>query len=184
MLSKTKAPRPTTAKALKTPQGKAEKFSSETILHDSRAAVNRSERVERVPIYVRGRVVGTVENGIFRKSIKGSVHLLRKPRAIAFDISTLHDAARAGATQVEITDVENGKIYLARIDDILRDGRRFNRGHGWQIYYLLSRWRNPDSPEQMTLFDIMQAGETRNSLPGGAGLSQGDEHLSRRGVQS
>ena len=174
MLTQTKAPRRET-RAPKPPRGGAEDFSSETILHPGRAAVKPLS--EHVPIYVRGRVVGYVQDGVFRKKLHGSVHFLRKPRAIAFDISTLHDAANVGATQVEITDAETGKIYQARLDDILRDGRRFNRGHGWQVYYLLSRWRNPDSPEQMTLFDIMQAGETRDRLAAGAGLSQGASPL-------
>jgi len=123
------------------------------------------------PIFVGSQVVGYVQGNIFRKSIRGSVHMLRKPKAIAFDISTLKDAANAGATQVEVKDTETGKIYLARIDDILRDGKRFNRGYGWQVYYLLSRWRHPDSPAQLSLFGSDppegKAEEVRESLATG-----------------
>ncbi len=86
------------------------------------------------------------------------------PPAIAFDLSTLYDAQAAGAERVHITDTETGRVYVACIDDILRDGRRFNRGFGYQIYYLLSRWRAPDAPEQLALFDIPETGDVR---PGG-----------------
>ena len=112
----------------------------------------RAVKSEAIPIYIRGRVVGYVEDGVFRKRLRGSVHFLRRPPAIAFDLSTLYDAQSAGAERVHITDTETGREYVARIDDILRDGKRFDRGFGKQIYYLLTRWRAPDTPEQLSLF--------------------------------
>jgi len=122
-----------------------------------------------VPIYVGSRIVGQVKGDTFYKNIRGSRHMLRKPQAIAFDISTLEDALDAGASKVEVTDLDDGKVYIAHIVDILRDGKRFNRGYGAQIYYLLSRWRHPDAPEQMTLF-TQESGEARQSLATETGL--------------
>jgi hypothetical protein len=113
-------------------------------------------------IYVGRQAVGHVQDGTFFKTVRGSRHFLRKPRAIAFDLSTLFDAIDAGAAMVEVTDSESGKVYTARIDDILRDGKRFDRGYGKQIFYLLSRWRHPNAPEQLTLFDKVE--EARQSL--------------------
>ena len=139
----------------------------------------RPVKSEAIPIYVRGRVVGYVEDGVFRKRLRGSVHFLRRPPAIAFDISSLHDAQDAGATRVEVTDAETGRVYVARIADVLRDGRRFNRGFGDQVYYLLTRWRAPDAPEQMALFDALQMGEARARLAAGPGLPRGESLLSR-----
>jgi len=159
-----------------TPNGVRQNFVSVSILHPDA----RDVKSHNVPIYVRGRVVGHVTGDTFYKHLQASRHFLKRPPAIAFDVITLKDAQQAGATKVEITDVESGRVYLARIDDILRDGKRFNRGYGWQVYYLLSRWRNPDAPEQMMLFDIPQVGETRDRLAAGAGLSQGTSPLSKR----
>ena len=116
------------------------------------------------PIFVGSQAIGRVQGDTFYKNIRGSRHMLRKPKAIAFDVSSLYDAQRAGAVRAEITDTETGRVYVARIDDILRDGKRFNRGYGWQIYFLLSRWRTPDAPEQMSIFDIPEIGEARQSL--------------------
>ncbi len=139
---------------------------------------------ESIPIYVNGRVVGYVKNGVFYKTLRASVHFLRRPPAIAFDVSTLFDAQDAGATRVEVTDMETGRVYVADIGEILRDGRYFDRGHGRQVYLLLSRWRHPDAPEQLSLFGddpppnekVGEARLGRQTLPG---LPRGESLLSR-----
>ncbi len=146
------------------------------ILADSAQAVNTPD----TPIYAQGRVVGHVTGDTFFKTLRASVHFLKRPPAIAFDISTLFDAQEAGASKVEITDTETGRVYIARIDDILRDGKRFDRGFGKQIYYLLSRWRAPDSPDQLTLFDIPETGDVRTRLAAGPDVSPGAIPLSER----
>ena len=94
------------------------------------------------PIYVRGRdrPIGYVEGGVFRKSISGSKHILRSPRAIAFDRSTLRDAERDGAVWVEVTDDETRTVYTARIADIWTHGFAVNRGYGDQIALALQRF--------------------------------------------
>ena len=158
-----------------TPKGAVRSFASAPILANDACAVNP----RRVPIYVSGRVVGHVEGDTFYKTLRASVHFLRRPPAIAFDVSSLFDARDAGATKVHVTDSETGRVYVARIADILRDGRRFDRGFGEQIYYLLSRWRAPDAPQQMTLFDALQMGEARSRLAAGPGLPRGESLLSR-----
>jgi len=130
----------------------------------------------QTPIFVRGRVVGRVVDGVFYKRLRGSVHFLRRPPAIAFDISSLYDALDAEAVTVHVTDEETGRVYVARIADILRDGKRFNRGYGKQIFLPLSRWRHPDAPEQLSLFDMPppdeEAGDVRTRLAAGPDASQ------------
>ncbi len=163
-----------------TPKGAVRCCASVPIVQHSARAV----KSEAIPIYVRGRVVGYVEDGVFRKRLRGSVHFLRRPPAIAFDISSLHDAQDAGATRVEVTDAETGRVYMASIDEILRDGRYLNRGHGQQVYLLMSRWRHPDAPEQLSLFGDdpppdSGAGEARDGWQPGPGLPQGESLLSR-----
>ena len=110
------------------------------------------------PIYVNGRVVGHVANGIFYKAIKGSKHLLRSPRAIAFDVSSLTDAQAAGATQVQVTDTETSTVYRALITLIIEKGRRFNRRFGDQIFLTLDHWQHlheHGEAEQLSLFSEM-----------------------------
>jgi len=156
-------------------RGAMRSFASAPIVADDARGV----KGRGVPIYVNGRAVGHVEGDTFYKTLRASVHFLKRPPAIAFDVSSLFDAQDAGATKVHITDQETGRVYVARIADILRDGRRFNRGFGDQVYYLLTRWRHPDAPQQMTLFDALECGEARSSLATGPGLPRGESLLSR-----
>lgn len=105
-----------------------------------------------IPIYARGRIVGHVAGGVFRKRVFGSKHFLRRPRAIALDVQSIRDAMDAGATMAEIVDGETGRTYRASLDRMLRDGWRFNRGHGAQVALPLDSFDRPDLGEQLTLF--------------------------------
>lgn len=44
---------------------------------------------ESFQIHVAGRHVGDVEKGVFKKTISGSRHILRKPPAIALSVEAL-----------------------------------------------------------------------------------------------
>lgn len=88
-----------------------------------------------------GRVVGEVRDGVLRKAVRRSVHFLRKPPAIAWDVACLEQAERLGATRTEILDLESGATYAAPLSAFWRDGIRLNRGHGDQVALPLDRWQ-------------------------------------------
>ena len=92
------------------------------------------------PVFLNGRVIGHVRDGVFEKTLARSRHFLRRPPAIAFDRATLRDARRAGATRVCIHERELGDVYEATIDEIERYGFPVWRGFGDQIALHLSRW--------------------------------------------
>lgn len=92
------------------------------------------------PIYIAGRVIGNVSGNTFSKFIAGSKHLLRSPRAICFDRSTLQDAAAAGATYVEVHDWETSTVYEISFDAIHEYSFPVLRGHGDQVGVELSHW--------------------------------------------
>ena len=98
------------------------------------------------PIFCGNRVVGNVNGDVFEKYITGSKHLLRIPPAIAFDISTLDDAERAGAVWAKVKDRETGNIYRAKIQDIRDKGIWLERGFGNQKYLPLSYWSINGNP--------------------------------------
>jgi len=104
-------------------------------------------------IFAMGRPVGYVKDGIFHKTIKPN-HYLRKPPAIAFDVQSLKDAERAGATWVHVRDAKTGVIYKASIAHIWRAGFRFNRGWGDQTGLPLSGFmrQKPGGGLQLELF--------------------------------
>ena len=94
----------------------------------------------RNPIYVSNRVIGHVSGNVFLKQVQASRHQLKRPPAWCFDIQSLHDAQAAGATIARLVDTESGSTWSAAIDDIWRHGKRFDRGHGVQIFLTLKFW--------------------------------------------
>lgn len=106
------------------------------------------------PIFAKGVgvPVGHVIDGEFRKSVRGSVHFLRAPRAIAFDTSTLIDAESAGATLVVVQDTETGNVYRAPLGLVWSKGFVLDRGHNPQTALTLEHWqRNQEVMLQASL---------------------------------
>ncbi|HHX43149.1 MAG TPA: hypothetical protein GX714_04070 [Chloroflexi bacterium] len=109
-------------------------------------------------VCAQGKAVGRVgRDAIFRKSVRGSRHALRKPPAWALDIDSLLEAERLGATMVEIRDCESGLRYRASVERIWRHGITIDRGHGRQVALPLSRWTvwrpgEPRAEQQLHLF--------------------------------
>ena len=88
-----------------------------------------------------GRAVGHTEGDTLYKSVKGEKHMLQKPRGWAWDVDILEEAERRGATRVEIYDRENGKTYIATIQDYRDYGVSLNRGFSDQICLPLKYWQ-------------------------------------------
>ncbi len=101
---------------------------------------NRSRSRKSIPIYSEtGHRIGSVSGDTFHKTLKAA-HFLTSPPAIAFDIKSLKDAERSNAVKVEVKALESGARYCAPISLIWKQGTRFNRGYGEQIYLPLSAW--------------------------------------------
>jgi hypothetical protein len=100
----------------------------------------RRNNPNHTPIYIAQRVIGIVQGDTFHKAITGSKHILRRPRAIAFDRCTLRDAAAAGATCVEVLDRETGTTYTIAFETINRHSFPVLRGHGDQVAVTLDHW--------------------------------------------
>ena len=92
------------------------------------------------PIYLNGRPIGQVSDGIFRKSLSASKHFLRKPPAICFDCCTLHDAEAIGAHTVQVLDQETGTYYRAPIETIWAHCFPVQRGYGDQVGLGMAYW--------------------------------------------
>jgi len=105
-----------------------------------------------------------IVNGTLTKTVSGSLHFLRNPRAIALDAAAVETARGQGVTQIMVTDRDNGAIYRASLTDLLSFGWLLNRGYGWQLAMRLDRWQRdgqavqpeprpmPDQPQQLALF--------------------------------
>ena len=85
-------------------------------------------------------MIGYVRGDTFHKTISGSKHILRQPRAHCFDRCVLRDAATAGATRVEILDRETGSTYRATLATIDAHSFPVRRGYGDQVGVPLEQW--------------------------------------------
>ena len=132
-----------------------------------RAHSNRNQ------VYAQGRVVGRVRGGVFHKTVRGSVHMLRHPPAWAISIEALLQAEELGAKSVRVCDTESGHTYTASVDLVRRKGFTFDRGHGRQVGLPLEYWAVSHAGEP----DMVQA-----CLPGmGAGETGRDQPRTHQG---
>jgi len=104
----------------------------------------KHQTLTRTPIRCNAKIIGDVRGETFYKNLIASKHFLRVPRAIAFDVSSLTDAERAGARCVQVTDIETSRIYRQSIATIRAKGFRVARGYGEQIALALEFWNRDD----------------------------------------
>jgi hypothetical protein len=97
-----------------------------------------------------GKVVGHVIGDIFYKKVSGTKHFLRSPPGIAFDVSSIEAATKAGALFLNVMDGDTGCIYAASLATLGMKGIRLNRGHGAQIALPMAHW-SIDNPRQLKL---------------------------------
>jgi len=88
-----------------------------------------------------GKPVGYIEDGILKKRVQASKHMLRIPRGWAWDKDILEEAVAEGILKTEIFDTEREVAYSANIQDILEKGQEVNRGYGLQIVLHLYLWK-------------------------------------------
>ena len=105
-----------------------------------------------IKIYAGGRRVGIVRGDSFLKCIRRQ-HFLTTPPAIACDVVALSLAEEAGASRVDVLDIDSGTHYFSSIAQIWQAGFRFNRGFGEQIGLPLHRWTSKQkNTRQLSLF--------------------------------
>jgi len=88
----------------------------------------------------QGPAHGHVRGAVWRKSARGSVHMLKVPKAWAMDVADLDAAEAVGARLVLIHDLEALRKYWASIATIRAKGFAFDRGHGRQVALALEHW--------------------------------------------
>ena len=109
-----------------------------------------------VPVWVDGRIVAQICDGIFSKSIAGSKHLLKAPPAIALDADS-YDGLRENFRTIKVTDRETGRTYVISADEFDRFKVQMDRGYGRQYFVPLGNWDiHPAGPRQLG-FDLGDA---------------------------
>ncbi len=97
--------------------------------------------IQTFQIRTANRHIGEVIGNKFKKEIQFSRHALRTPPALALSIESLTQAEQVGATEIQITDKESGRVYSCSIDHFKKNSFLIQRG-GFepQLALLLDRF--------------------------------------------
>jgi len=90
----------------------------------------------------QGRVIGTIDRGVFTKTI-GDSHLLKKPPAICIDAEQFDKLIRPACNGIMVR-VRNGQHqgeYLTPMINFITYKGEIERGHGKQYFMILERWQ-------------------------------------------
>jgi hypothetical protein len=77
---------------------------------------------------------------VHTRRLYGSRHMLRKPRAVAFDAEIVAQLQRLGCQFLEVFDRETGITYRAGFPEFLAKKISINRGFGQQEALPLRYW--------------------------------------------
>jgi len=84
---------------------------------------------------------GNIVADTWQKTVRGSLHQLRKPKGWAVDVFDLDAAERCGALYVALHDLESLRWHWAAVATIRQKGWPLDRGFGRQVALGLEHWR-------------------------------------------
>lgn len=64
-----------------------------------------------------GLIVGWMKDGIFRKTVQGSIHLLKVMEAWGIDVAIVDELMADKCTEIRIFDVEAELVYAVSFED-------------------------------------------------------------------
>lgn len=92
-----------------------------------------------VAVTYNGKRIGWIQGATFRKDIVESLHILRKPSAIAYNLSVLRGLEAQGVTHMLVV-TDQGRFFETTLDAVFKYGMAINRGHGDQLAVPLKHW--------------------------------------------
>lgn len=105
----------------------------------------------------REKVIGTLDNGIFSKSVKKSKHLFVKLNAWGIDAPYFKAVVEPTCTIVKVRETEEKKTYLTTPQIIAKHGEyKHYKPHRAQIFLPLRYWVTSDT--------FMSADEVKQEL--------------------
>lgn len=87
-----------------------------------------------------GVVVAHLVDGILIKKVRESRHMLRSPRAWAFDKSIIETANKHGAKYIRIEAGDTGKTYTVTMKRFIEKAMPLRRGFNSQLALVLKFW--------------------------------------------
>jgi hypothetical protein len=84
--------------------------------------------------------IGSLKDGIFRKRLKKSVHLMRNSDSWAIQYDVLKKARDAGCVEVRILEIEENIIYSVSMETLWGQSQVMNWGDGQQAFLPRSKF--------------------------------------------
>ena len=91
-------------------------------------------------VKVGEKIIGRLEDGIFYKHVRGSCHMLLKPRAWAIDAEAFDNEIKPNVTELVAIDKETGIEYHCPVEKFDRHKGELDRGFGRQYFLTLNHW--------------------------------------------
>lgn len=90
--------------------------------------------------FYNNKRIGTLKDGVFRKRVKKSVHLMKIMDAWAIQYETLEDLDASGCEEVRILETEENRVYSVPFAKLMKEGRVEDFGDGMQVFLPRSQW--------------------------------------------
>lgn len=91
-------------------------------------------------VRLNGKIIGRLEDGILSKHVRGSCHMLIRPRSWALDAEAFDKEVKPNATKIIIRDKETGLKYHCSVENFDRLKGELDRGFGRQYFLTLNHW--------------------------------------------
>ena len=97
----------------------------------------------------QGKVIGNLEDGVFRKSVKSKLHLLLMMEAYGIDLAAFEKHLLPINAEIRILE-DGAKVYFTSAQHFLSKGVIKDFGHGRQIF-LSRKDFETENPKQKPL---------------------------------
>lgn len=119
---------------------------------------------QTVPLFVSGRPKPVAyfapHTRTLQKGCDFTKHLVRTPRAIAFDADILTQAETLGAQHIRVKDISTNDIWTISFADFQRYRFSVNRGFGQQYATELGRWQRNGEQSELAKREQLQAAKS------------------------
>lgn len=118
---------------------------------------------QTVPLFVTGRpkpvAYFATQTRTLQKGIDFTKHIVRQPRAIAFDADVLAQAEKLGAQHIQVKDITTNDIWTITFADFRCYQFSVNRGFGLQYATEFGRWQRNGQPSELAKREQLQANQ-------------------------
>lgn len=91
--------------------------------------------------FYRGRNIGRLSDGVFRKRVRKSRHLMKKYNSWGIQYDLLQSLKEEGCKEIRVLDEDDEIIYSTDVDTYYKEGIVDNWGDGQQCFLTREKWK-------------------------------------------